>query len=220
MVTHGLKKNQIMLHDKQIYPLVGLGTYTLKSEKEISAALRAALDSGYRLFDTAVMYGNEKQLGAVLKKMQIQRSEILVTSKILPEDMTYDRTLKSVQNTLKNLQTEYIDMMLLHWPGAASAEKRRESYRALEECYEKGYLRGIGVSNFLPRHIESLQYKIKPLLNQIEIHPLYVESSTIEWCAQQQIVVEAYSPLAVGDAQLLKKPLVQNLAAKYKKSAS
>lgn len=163
--------------------------------------------------DTAAVYRNEHFIGHVLKDLfnsgKIKREQVFITSKLSPKDLGYEKTIKAVENSLGNLQLEFIDLYLIHWPAATGLEPsspknaglRKESWRALEEMHSKGRLRYIGVSNYLKTHLqELLSYAhIKPFLNQFELHPLCVDSDLINFCKENNIRIQAYASLGEGN---------------------
>lgn len=208
----------LKMNDGLLIPQIGLGTYTLESESILNDIIPSAFNAGYRHFDTAVMYNNEKQIGNILKKKKIHRESIFITSKILPEDMSYEKALESTKTTLKELQTNYLDLLLIHWPGVR--KNRIETWHACEFMKDSGIVKSIGVSNFTPTHLKSILNicKYKPAVNQIEIHPLYYDSETIKFCENEQIILEAYCPFAQNNKNLIKNKTLVALAKKYEKN--
>ena len=176
-------QRKIKLNNGMEIPCIGFGTYQIRKKKEMDSVIKEAYSIGYRLFDTAVMYGNEKLLGDAIQKYKIPRNEIFITTKILPQDMTYDKTKQSIDSSLKKLQTDYIDMVLIHWPKVNKSEDRIQVWRALEEGVSEGKIKMIGVSNFCKIHLEHIlkNCKIKPVINQIECNPIYWDKETIEY---------------------------------------
>jgi diketogulonate reductase-like aldo/keto reductase len=201
-------------------PVIGLGTYQIKSQEGIDEAVKSAYDAGYRHIDSAVIYKNEHLIGNALKKFSIPREEIFITTKIPTNGMEYIEAKKYIDQSLKNFQTDYIDLYLIHWPGAKSLEDRLGVWRALEESVEEGKVKSIGVSNFLPHHMKTLleNCKIKPAVNQFEIHPLFIDWDLIELCKANNMVIEAYSTFARMDPKLIDNSNLKALCEKYKKS--
>jgi len=173
----------------------------------------SGLQAGYRLIDTAKVYGNEPGIGQAVRESGIPRKEIFVTTKLWTNDLGYDSTLRAFDKSLERLGLEYIDLYLIHWPGNEPA-RRRESWQALEEVYKSGRVKAIGVSNYMLGHLEELlgYAKITPAVNQIEFHPFVYDDQApiLEACHEQGIVVEAYSPL--GHGRHMREPQVQKIA--------
>jgi diketogulonate reductase-like aldo/keto reductase len=188
---------KIKLNTGDQMPVIGFGTWQIESQKEAKSAVITALKSGYRLIDTARIYGNEEGVGAGIKESGVPREEIFLTTKLWNGDQGYDSALNAFEQSLKRLNMEYVDLYLIHWP---ATDKRAQSWRALQKIYSGGLAKNIGVSNYTVRHLEELleDSKIIPAVNQIEFHPfIYKEQKEVlEFCKQKGIVVEAYSPLA------------------------
>ena len=174
-------------------PAVGYGTY-LTSEKD-DGTVAAALAAGYRHFDTASFYGTEQALGDALKASGVPREELFLTSKLWKDEMGYENALAAFERSLQKLGTDYLDLYLIHWPRPddLTAEWRqldRDTWRALEDLYRAGRVRAIGVSNFLPHHLRSLMKtaEVMPMVNQIEFHPGYPQTYTVEFCKAHGIL--------------------------------
>lgn len=204
-------------------PAVGYGTY-LTSEKD-DGTVAAALAAGYRHFDTASFYGTEQALGDALKAAGVPREELFLTSKLWKDEMGYENALAAFERSLQKLGTDYLDLYLIHWPRPddLTAEWRqldRDTWRALEELYRAGRVRAIGVSNFLPHHLRNLMEtaEIMPMVNQIEFHPGYPQTYTVEFCNAHGILPEAWSPL--GRTRVLQDERLAGIAAKYGKSVA
>lgn len=199
-------------------PFLGFGTWLVKEEKIILDALA----SGYRHIDTARRYENEKMVGNALQQCGIPRRELFLTSKVWKTDLGYDKTMASFEASLKDLQVQYLDLFLIHWPlpfpGADWKPLVTESWRALERLYDKGAVRAIGVCNFLPQHLLHVLKTANtvPMIDQFEFHPGYPQYETLQFCQSRGIQAEAWSPL--GRGRLLEDPLVLELAKKYGKS--
>ncbi len=214
----------IQLNDGNILPAIGFGTYKAKEQEGI-AAIKNALQKGYRLLDSAAKYENEEAVGKGIKASNIPREEIIVTTKVWRENLGYDNAKKAVAESLEKLQLDYIDLFLIHWPANARnfdnwQEVNAETWRALEELQTEGKLRSIGVSNFWLEHLEALlkTAKVKPAVNQIEFHPGYWQPEVTRFCEENDIVLEAWSPLARG--RVFENELLNSLAKKYNKSVS
>jgi diketogulonate reductase-like aldo/keto reductase len=213
-------KNKLKLNNGMEIPSIGYGTYQIRKKSEIENSIKIAYDNGYRLFDTAVMYGNENLIGNALTKHKIPREEIFITTKILPSDMTYEKSKRSIEESLKKLKLKYIDMVLIHWPEVKKKEDRINVWKAMEESVNEGKVKCIGVSNFLEGHLNHIlsNCKIKPVINQIECNPLYYDKETIDFCKSQNILIEAYCPLAEFDSKLIKNKIIVDLSKKYNKT--
>ena len=202
-------------------PMIGYGCYKVGENGE--AIFRQAIEAGYRHFDIAKKYGNEKELGDALKNSGVPREEFFITTKLWRDDL--ERPNEALEESLRLLQTDYLDLYLIHWPRTSdfSDEWPRQdmiAWEAMEKAYENGKLRAIGVSNFLPHHLISLNSKaqIKPMVNQLEFHPGYIQDTAVNYSMDNGIVVEAWSPL--GRARLAKEPMMLGLAEKYNVSVA
>lgn len=206
-------------------PKIGLGTWML-SDKDAEIAVKEAISLGYRHVDTAQSYGNEEGVGKGVRESGISRGEIFVTSKVLAECKTYESAKEAIELSLKKLDLDYIDLMIIHSPqpwAEFRGEKRyfeenKAVWRALEDAYKAKKVRAIGVSNFLRDDLESLleSCEIKPMVNQILAHISNTPKELIEFCKEQGILTEAYSPVAHGE--ILKNKAVAEMAEKYRVS--
>ncbi len=214
----------VMRNGKTI-PCIGYGTYKT-SEEEVYDAVIAAIKAGYRHIDTAAFYKNEAGVGRAVRECGVPREEIFVTSKVWNTDRGYENTKKAFAESMERLGLEYMDLYLIHWPankkqfGDEAKKINAETWRALEELYAEGKVRAIGLSNFLPHHIEELMEgaKVKPMVDQIEFHPGWAQLEVSEYCLKNDIVVEAWSPLGRKDA--LDNEVLREIGAKYRKSAA
>ncbi len=190
-------------------PRIGLGVFQAPRGEETRAAVRAALELGYRHVDTARIYGNETDVGAAIRESGVPRAEVFVTTKLWNADQGYDSARRAFDASLARLGLEWIDLYLIHWP---VPRLRLESWRALEEIHAEGRARAIGVSNFMPKHLRELLAVAKtvPAANQVETSPFLQQRDTRALCAEHGIVVEAYSPLTKGTR--LDHPVVQRVA--------
>ncbi len=197
-------------------PRLGLGLFRSKGSKAENAVLWA-LEAGYRHLDTATMYGNEDEVGEAIRMSGTSREEIFVTSKLWNDDHGYDQARKALELSLERLGLDHLDLYLIHFP---VPELRKESWRALEDAYDEGLVRAIGVSNYMTQHLAELlsHARVPPAVNQIELHPFNfrTRSEVVELCEKEQIVVEAYSPLT--KARRLNDPVVVRAAREYGKS--
>ena len=205
-------------------PCVGYGTYKA-ADGNCSAVIRMALEAGYRYFDTASFYQTETYVAQALRDSGISRSEVFLASKMWKDEMGYEQTKAAFQRTLERLETDYLDLYLIHWPRPDAGygdwkQLDMDTWRAMEELYEAGKIRAIGLSNFLPQHIENLLQngKIAPMVNQIEFHPGHTQEATVRYCQAHGIQVQAWSPM--GRTRVLKDPLVQELAQNHGVSAA
>lgn len=196
---------------------LGFGTFKIVEQQEANNAIMTALNNGYRSFDTAQLYNNEKILGEAFVNSGVARQELFLTTKVSNLNQGYEQTLKSFEQSLKDLQTDYLDLFLVHWP---LKNHFFDTWKAIEQLYETKMVRAIGVCNFHQSHFELLKTRanIKPMINQIEIHPYLVQKELIEYLNKEQIAIEAWSPLARG--RVVEEPLLINIGQKYQKSSS
>ena len=196
---------------------LGFGTFKIVEQQEANNAVMTALNNGYRAFDTAQLYNNEKILGEAFVNSGVARQELFLTTKVSNLNQGYEQTLKSFEQSLKDLQTDYLDLFLVHWP---LKNHFFDTWKAIEQLYETKMVRAIGVCNFHQSHFELLKTRanIKPMINQIEIHPYLVQKELIEYLNKEQIAIEAWSPLARG--RVVEEPLLINIGQKYQKSSS
>ena len=200
-------------------PAIGFGTWLLEGEKVIEP-LKIALTKGYTHIDTAAIYKNEKEIGTVLKAENVDRSKLFITSKCWNSERGYEKAMAAFEQTLTDLQTDYLDLYLIHWPANESqfpdnwAELNAGTWRAFEEIYKSGKAKSIGVSNFNINHLEALfeTAEINPMVNQIEIHPGHSQPELVDFCKQHNLLVEAWSPL--GSGRILENELIVSLAKK------
>ncbi len=203
-------------------PCMGLGTWQSKDEIAKLSVL-SALSHGYRLIDTAAAYGNERGVGAGIKDSGLKREEIFVTSKLRNADHGYKATLDAFELTLQKLSVDYLDLYLIHWPNPVQfrstwKKAMQDTWKAFEELYKAGRIRAIGVSNFMPHHIEALMEtaEIKPMVNQLKLCPGITQSEAVDYCNKNGIVPEAYSPFGTG--AIFASEAMKKLSEKYGKS--
>lgn len=199
-------------------PRIGFGTWQISPDSAAKQAVAAALAAGYRLIDTAKLYGNETGVGEAIRESGIPREEIFVTTKLWNDDQGYESTLEAFEASLRRLGLDYVDLYLIHWP---ATPERQDSWKALTELHKSGRARNVGVSNYTIRHLQELLANTTdavPAVNQIEFHPFVYEEqrSIVEFCRQHGIVVEAYSPLARGGR--VDDPAVQTIADAHGKT--
>ena len=203
-------------------PCVGLGTWQSPDDTAKNAVL-SALSLGYRLIDTAAAYGNERGVGAGIAQSGLAREEIFVTSKLRNAAHGYKATLEAFEGTMERLGLEYLDLYLIHWPNPVQfrthwEESTAGTWAAFEELYQAGKIRAIGISNFMPHHIETLMKTatVKPMVNQLKLCPGITQPQTVKYCKEHGILVEAYSPFGTGT--VFGNETIKTLAAKYGKS--
>lgn len=197
-------------------PWLGFGVNRIHSGIPMQKAIKNALDAGYRSFDTAALYLNEKSFGDSLKRIGIHREEIFISSKLWTMSQSYDATLKAFNKTKKNLSVEYIDLYLINSP----VTKFDEAWRALEKLYNDGQIKAIGVSNFNISHLESIKLisEVVPAINQVEFHPWLTQEKLLDYCQKNGIQLEAWSPLSRGE--ILKEKTLLTLGTKYGKTTA
>ena len=196
-------------------PRVGLGVYQSPSGEPTRRAVRDALELGYRHIDTARIYGNEADVGAAVRASGLPRAEIFVTTKLWNDDQGKKTTRRALDASLERLGLDYVDLYLIHWPVQG---RRLDSWKILEELHAEGKARAIGVSNYMPHHLDELLAvaTTPPAVNQVELHPFLQQRETRAACAKHGIVVQAYSPLTRGHR--LGDPTVARVAAEVKRT--
>lgn len=198
-------------------PQLGYGVYQVTKE-ECKRCVLDALDVGYRAIDTAQSYFNEAEVGEAIAESGIDRKEIFLTTKVWIEHYGYEQAKESVLQSMEKLKTDYIDLVLLHQPFA----DYYGAYRALEDLYEEGKLRAIGVSNFYPDRLVDIASfaRIKPMVNQIETHPLNQQIEAHEWLKKYGVIHEAWAPFGEGRGNMFTNPVLQKLGDKYNKTVA
>ncbi|MEU9881691.1 aldo/keto reductase [Streptomyces phaeochromogenes] len=198
-------------------PQLGFGVWQVPDD-EAERAVATALEAGYRSIDTAAIYGNEKGTGRGLASSGIARKDLFVTTKLWNADQGYDSTLRAFDTSLEKLGLDYVDLYLIHWPMPAK-DKYIDTYKAFEKLYADGRAKAIGVSNFLPEHLEKLidATSVIPAVNQIELHPHLQQLASREYHAEQGIATEAWSPLGSGKG-LLEVPAIVAIAQKHNRT--
>ncbi|WP_433707823.1 aldo/keto reductase [Paenibacillus illinoisensis] len=196
-------------------PWLGFGVFKVKDGEEVVEAVKTAIQAGYRSIDTAKAYNNETGVAQGIRESGVAREDLFITTKVWNSDQGYESTLAAFEASMERLELEYLDLYLIHWPVKG---KYKDTWRALEKLHREGRIRAIGVSNFQIHHLEDLMTDatIKPAVNQVELHPLLIQSELRDYCSKHQIQIEAWSPL--GQGNLLEHPLLQDIAAKYGKS--
>ncbi|WP_322905987.1 aldo/keto reductase [Paenibacillus campi] len=196
-------------------PWFGLGVYKVEEGAQVVNSVKWALEAGYRSIDTAALYQNEEGVGQAIRESGVARADLFITTKVWNSEQGYDTTLAAFDQSLHKLGLDYVDLYLVHWPVKG---KYKDTWRALEKLHQDGKVRAIGVSNFQIHHLEDLlaDAKVRPVVNQVELHPLLSQVELRHYCKQQGIQIEAWAPLAQG--RLLDNPTLQTIADKQGKS--
>jgi methylglyoxal/glyoxal reductase len=210
--------SRVPLNQGPEIPWLGLGVFQSAPGRTTQQAVRWALETGYRLIDTAAMYGNESDVGAAVRASGLPREEVFVTTKLWHTDHGYEPALRAGRTSLERLGLGYIDLYLIHWPRAKSPEERLGSWRALEKLKDEGVCRAVGVSNYTIRHLEEIRTNsdLLPAVNQVEFHPFVYDPELVAYCAKHDIRLEAYSPLT--RAQHLDDPTIHAIAQAHERS--
>lgn len=210
--------DKLTLNNQVTIPLTGLGVYQINNLDECEYTVLNALKMGYRLIDTAACYGNEKAVGNAIKKSQIPREDIFISSKVWIQDAGYQKTKQSFTKTLENLQTDYLDLYLIHMPFG----DYHGSWQAMEELYASGKIKAIGVCNFLPDRLVDLilSHNIIPAINQIELHLLCQQQKLLKLMKKYDIKPMAWAPFIEGKEKIFENPLLISLAKKYNKTTA
>ena len=213
------------LNNGKIIPSIGFGTWKLKNNEETVEVIKEAIKCGYSHIDTAFAYGNEETIGKGIKESNIDRKDLFITGKLWNDDRGYENIINACKRTIKNLNCEYLDLYLIHWPASKAVhddwiEINKETWQALEYLYEQGLVKAIGVCNFKINQLEELikTAKIKPMVNQIEFHIGVYNKDILDYCNRNNIVVEAWSPL--GSGKLFKVEELKLMASKYNVSVA
>ena len=195
-------------------PAIGFGTYKSGSDDETAKIVKYALEKGYRHIDTAAFYDNEVGIGNGIKESGVKREEVFLVTKLWNDDHGYENTIKAFNKSLEKLKVDYIDLYLIHWPNKLNSE----TWRAFEHLYEIGKVKAIGVCNFKIGHLEELMKsaKIKPMVNQVEVHPLNSKNNMVDYCNEHNIQLVAWSPIMRG--KIFSNELIMSLSEKYKKT--
>ena len=208
--------SELELNNGVKIPLFGLGTWDLRGEVGFNI-VQWALKSGYRLIDTATYYENEKVIGKAINQSKIPREDVFITSKVWIDDLGYQKTLDAFNKSLKALNTSYIDLYLIHWP---VKEKRKHSWKVMEQLYKEEKIRAIGVSNFAIHHLEEFltEFEVVPAVNQVEFNAFLYQKELLEYCKLKNIKLEAYRPIT-GGRKLDNRKLIK-ISKKYNKSTA
>ncbi|MFI5271309.1 MAG: aldo/keto reductase [Candidatus Saccharimonadales bacterium] len=210
-----MKVPEVELRDGHKIPQVGLGLWQVRDEEQFDVAVEAAVKAGYRHFDSAQIYKNEHMLGRAWKKSGLNRKDIFITTKIAVNNFKYGTVHESFKESLEKLQTDYVDLLLLHFPVTFL---RKKAWQALEEIQKNGGANSIGVSNYTIRHLKEMEsYSgVVPAVNQVELHIFLQQPELVEYCKENNIVVEAYSPLA--HAHEMNDETINSIAKKHDKT--
>lgn len=212
-----IKTNLLTLADGNKMPQEGFGLYKVDDQETMTAAVRQAYQDGYRLFDTAQLYGNEGQVGAAFDQLGIPRQDYFLTTKVAEVNQGYDSTISSVKESLKKLRTDYVDLLLVHWPIQRAFFN---TWRALEDLEKAGLTKSIGISNYQIIHLQYLATKAHemPVVDQIELHPRLTQTPMLAFNQAHNIVTQAWSPL--GRGAVLQIPEIQEIAKRHGKSTA
>lgn len=210
------------LNNDMKIPCVGFGTYKAAEGNNVEV-LKTAIEAGYRYFDTASFYQTEDFLGQAIRESNLPREDFFLVSKMWKDEMGYQQTKDALEKSLKKLGTDYLDIYLIHWPRPSAdcenwKELDLETWRAMEELQKEGKIRGLGLSNFLPHHIKNILENgtVKPVVNQLELHPGYMQQAAVQYCKEHGIQMQAWSP--IGRRRILEDGLILELAGKYQVS--
>ncbi|QTM98478.1 aldo/keto reductase [Sediminibacillus dalangtanensis] len=211
---------EVTLHDGLELPVIGLGTYALNGNEGATAIQRAIEENGYRLIDSAYNYENEGTVGEAVKRSAVPREKLRITSKLPGRYQTYDKAIKTVQESLYRASLDYYDLYLIHWPNPKQ-DHYVEAWQALIDAKKQGLIRSIGVCNFLPDHLKRLEKETgeKPSINQIELHPYFNQEQQRKWHEKNSIKTESWSPLGHGN-DILQQVTIQQIAERHQKSAA
>lgn len=209
---------KVILNNGVEMPILGFGVFQVPDPAECERSVLDAIDTGYRLIDTAVSYGNEEAVGQAIKKSGVPREELFITTKLWIQSNGYEGTKQSFANSLKRLQLDYLDLYLIHQPlGDVYG-----AWRAMEELYTEGKIRAIGVSNFQPDRLMDLivHHKVVPAINQIETHPFQQQIETQKFLEENKVQIQSWGPFAEGKNDLFHNALLASIGQKYNKSVA
>ena len=197
-------------------PKVGFGVYRIKDHKQCKQAVLDAIDAGYRLIDTAQSYGNEEAVGKAIQETSVPRNELFITTKVWVANYGYEKTKASVEESLKKMQLDYIDLVLLHQP----FNDYYGAYKALEDLYKEGKIKAIGVSNFYPDRLVDLAIfsDVKPAVNQVEVNVFHQQTTAQTYNKKYEVQMEAWAPFAEGRNNMFTNPELKAIGDKYGKS--
>ncbi|MCR4746628.1 MAG: aldo/keto reductase [Lachnospiraceae bacterium] len=214
------------LNDGFKLPKIGFGTYKVNSG-DGKNAIHQAIECGYRFFDTASLYETERMLGSAIKESALSREDVIIETKLWIDEMGAENAKKALEKSLTRLQTDYIDIYMIHWPRQTGTDNENwkeldlETWGAMEKMVKEGKVRHLGVSNFLPHHLKNIleNCSIRPVVDQLELHPGYSQEAAVAYCKENNIVPIAWSPLGKGrDNSLIGNSILSRLSEKYGKS--
>ncbi|MGG4105359.1 aldo/keto reductase [Paenibacillus lautus] len=204
------------LNDGVKMPWLGLGVWKTKEGEEVIQSVKSAIAAGYRSIDTAAIYGNEEGVGQAIRESGVSRDELFITTKVWNDDQGYEKTLQAFETSRKKLGLDIVDLYLVHWPGK---DKYLDTWKALIHLQKEGLVRSIGVSNFQIRHLQHIieETGVVPVVDQVELHPLLSQRELLGYARENNIVLEAWSPLMQGN---LDQPVLAQIAEKYGKTTA
>lgn len=204
------------LNDGVKMPWLGLGVWKTKEGEEVIQSVKSAIAAGYRSIDTAAIYGNEEGVGQAIRESGVSRDELFITTKVWNDDQGYEKTLQAFETSRKKLGLDIVDLYLVHWPGK---DKYLDTWKALIHLQKEGLVRSIGVSNFQIRHLQHIieETGVVPVVDQVELHPLLSQKELLGYARENNIVLEAWSPLMQGN---LDQPVLAQIAERYGKTTA
>ncbi len=214
------------LNDGSKIPAIGYGTYN-EEFKDNKSSILTAIECGYRFFDTASLYETERSLGNAIKESGIARTDLIIETKLWIDEMGADNAKKALERSLNRLQTDYVDIYMIHWPRQTGADDERwkeldtETWKAMEDMVDQGRVRRLGLSNFLPHHLKNIleTCRIKPVVDQLELHPGYSQEAAVSYCKDNEVIPMAWSPLGRGrENATIGNSILVRLSEKYGKS--
>jgi 2,5-diketo-D-gluconate reductase A len=208
----------VLLNNGAQMPILGFGVFQMTNHEECEQSVLDAINAGYRLIDTAASYLNEEAVGRAIKQSAVPREELFITTKLWVQDTGYERTKQAFERSLNRLQLKYLDLYLIHQPYGDV----HGSWRAMEELYQAGKVRAIGISNFHPDRVMDLMLfnKIVPAINQIETHPFHQQIETQKFLSENNVQIESWGPFAEGKNNIFHNEVLVSLSGKYKKSVA
>lgn len=216
---------ELVLRNGISIPQIGLGTWQITDREKVKEIVGAAYDDGYRLIDTAAAYTNEMAIGKAIQSLELSREELILSDKVWNTCRGYEAVRDACYKSMKKLKTTYLDLYLIHWPASPKLypnwkEINADTWRGMESLYKEGIVKAIGVCNFKVHHLEELKKtaEIMPFVNQIECHPGMIQKELVEYCEENQIQIEASSPL--GNGQILQNEVLKKIALEKRKTSA